>query len=208
MARLPYTLGPCIQFEDALCLSLFRISSQEQALTPGMVRSLELACTCRHCGGTIESIDDHLGCKSNLRRWMGDVELRLPLEHQSVIHKIYSQLQKRASREHRARLVASAGRHAKHEVERLFELQEGRCYYCFCQIDLRDRKSYHKDHFEPIAYGGSNTISNLVLSCPTCNMDKSATSGKLYAKARKSNVHVDQLPELIAMQTRVRRAAW
>jgi HNH endonuclease len=208
MARLPFSLGQCLQAEGMLYLAVFRCGNSELCLTEGMVQALAQVCKCRHCQGAIASLDDHVGCSSDRPHWMGDVELCLPLERQDVTNKIYGQLQRRASREHRARLVASAGLHAKHEVDRLFDLQEGRCYYCFCQIDLGDRKSFHKDHFEPIANGGSNTISNLVLTCPACNMEKSATSGKRYAKARRSAAPSDLLPELIAMQTRVRGARW
>lgn len=42
------------------------------------------------------------------------------------------------------------------------------CYYCGCNID----DIYHIEHVIPISRGGSNTIDNIVLACPSCNHSK------------------------------------
>ena len=41
------------------------------------------------------------------------------------------------------------------------------CFYC--KIEL---SSFHVDHYIPISKGGRHTISNLVISCPKCNLKK------------------------------------
>ena len=50
--------------------------------------------------------------------------------------------------------------------------QSHRCYWCCA---LLTNKPYHIDHLIPRAKGGSNDISNLRLSCVSCNLSKSAT---------------------------------
>lgn len=48
--------------------------------------------------------------------------------------------------------------------------QHARCYYCL--TSLKD-KTLHVDHIHPIAKGGTNKTSNLVLTCAPCNLRKS-----------------------------------
>ena len=56
----------------------------------------------------------------------------------------------------------------------------------WCMVDCND--SYHIDHYEPLSKGGTHTIDNLVIACPTCNLTKNAkdpykfalTKGKLF----------------------------
>jgi 5-methylcytosine-specific restriction endonuclease McrA len=44
-----------------------------------------------------------------------------------------------------------------------------RCWYCG-----KAMTDYHVDHFIPLAKGGSSSVDNLRLACPTCNLSKSA----------------------------------
>ena len=44
------------------------------------------------------------------------------------------------------------------------------CYWCNIKLGLE----YHIDHYTPISKGGEHTISNLVVSCPSCNLQKHA----------------------------------
>lgn len=48
--------------------------------------------------------------------------------------------------------------------------QDKLCSYCGIRCD----NNYHIDHVIPISRGGKHVISNLAISCPTCNMRKSA----------------------------------
>lgn len=68
------------------------------------------------------------------------------------------------------------------------ELQEvikkqPKCYWCNCKIDYKNSKSFHFDHYVPLAKGGSNTVDNLVVSCPKCNMSKKAKDPYEFAKS-------------------------
>lgn len=55
-------------------------------------------------------------------------------------------------------------------VKELFANQKGRCVVCRQKLP----KSYHLDHIQPVAKGGSNHKHNLQLLCPLCNARKGA----------------------------------
>lgn len=44
------------------------------------------------------------------------------------------------------------------------------CHWCGVRCD----ENYHVDHYEPLSKGGRHEIANLVISCPPCNLRKSA----------------------------------
>lgn len=48
--------------------------------------------------------------------------------------------------------------------------QSARCFWCGRPLNGRA----HRDHIVPLAGGGENDVSNLVMSCPECNLEKSA----------------------------------
>lgn len=48
--------------------------------------------------------------------------------------------------------------------------QQKICHWC----GARCEENYHVDHYEPLARGGRHEIANLVISCPPCNLRKSA----------------------------------
>lgn len=60
----------------------------------------------------------------------------------------------------------------------LREKQWDRCYYCFGNFD--DVAAPHLDHFVSVANGGTNSLFNLVYSCPTCNREKCAMNGNEF----------------------------
>lgn len=70
-------------------------------------------------------------------------------------HKYYSQLKRQL------------GEVSPDIIDRLFEEQEGTCFYC-----NRELQEYHLEHQVPISRGGLHDDSNLCLSCPTCNLRK------------------------------------
>jgi 5-methylcytosine-specific restriction endonuclease McrA len=51
----------------------------------------------------------------------------------------------------------------------VWERDDGLCIYCG---DDLDPQNWHVDHVIPIARGGSNLLSNVCASCPSCNLQK------------------------------------
>lgn len=47
------------------------------------------------------------------------------------------------------------------------------CYWC--NTKLKNLKP-HIDHYVPLSKGGTHTLDNIVISCPTCNLTKNAKS--------------------------------
>mgnify|MGYP000652336118 CR=1 FL=1 len=52
----------------------------------------------------------------------------------------------------------------------------GNCQYCGTPVatPAKPIQEYHFDHIIPLAQGGTNDISNFLLSCPSCNLSKNA----------------------------------
>jgi 5-methylcytosine-specific restriction endonuclease McrA len=69
----------------------------------------------------------------------------------------------------RAREASAAGDYTKEDVRALLKSQGRVCFYCHATL-----KKFSVDHFIPLARGGSNGPSNLVLSCLPCNCRKAA----------------------------------
>ena len=67
----------------------------------------------------------------------------------------------------RARKYGAYGDHTSEELKQLKENNKN-CYWC--GIYVGDK--YHVDHVIPLSRGGTNYISNLVISCPKCNLSK------------------------------------
>lgn len=72
----------------------------------------------------------------------------------------------------RAKLLAAEGTHTAADIAAQLKRQRGRCYYAACG-HCKLGKDYHIEHVVPLTREGSrNDISNIVLSCPSCNSKK------------------------------------
>lgn len=68
----------------------------------------------------------------------------------------------------RARMKQVSGAHSTDDIKRQYKAQRGKCYYCGAKVGGK----YHVDHVVPISRGGDNSPSNLVITCPHCNLSK------------------------------------
>ena len=68
-----------------------------------------------------------------------------------------------------ARKLCAGGTFTDHDVKRQGECQRWRCWWCGKPC----ANEYHIDHLVPLARGGHNNPSNIVISCPHCNLSKS-----------------------------------
>lgn len=66
------------------------------------------------------------------------------------------------------RLRESPGSYTEEDVRFIFAYQDGRCFYCLDWVG----EDFHRDHHIPISKGGTNNWTNIVVSCPTCNLKK------------------------------------
>jgi 5-methylcytosine-specific restriction endonuclease McrA len=68
------------------------------------------------------------------------------------------------------------GTHTTEDIAAQYNRQRGRCFWRAinprCSVSLKD--GYHVDHVVPLSKGGSNGPENIVLACPTCNLQKHA----------------------------------
>ena len=68
----------------------------------------------------------------------------------------------------RAHRAGNGGSHTAQEVRRQGCVQGWLCWWC--GNDCKDE--WHEDHLIPLSRGGHNDITNIVISCPTCNLKK------------------------------------
>jgi 5-methylcytosine-specific restriction endonuclease McrA len=92
-------------------------------------------------------------------------------EEHRLRHEVYrhthpeKQLQWNTNR--RARVKGAKGSHTHAEWQSLLEASSFLCWYCGCSD-----KPLTRDHIIPLKLGGSNTISNIVPACRSCNSKK------------------------------------
>ncbi|NML28870.1 HNH endonuclease [Zoogloea dura] len=85
----------------------------------------------------------------------------------------------RVHRERRVRRIAISNKVVtKDQIDELFSVQEGRCYYCgILLIDAKGKRKFHKDHYRSLKNGGLHSIDNIVLACASCNIAKREDDG-------------------------------
>lgn len=132
---------------------------------------------CKICNKLIFNIGGALYCKEcrqlNIKRikerWLD----RHPGRRQNSVRK-YNNSNKGKAVQHRrrARKLKNGGSFTSAELKSQFIKQEGKCYYCGDLLFSRFDKYYHVEHKTPLCRGGTNNISNIVLSCAECNHRK------------------------------------
>ncbi len=62
----------------------------------------------------------------------------------------------------------AGGSHSIEDVERLYDEQEGRCFYCGKELNA----AYSLDHKTPLSGGGTDWPENLCCACEWCSSRK------------------------------------
>lgn len=71
----------------------------------------------------------------------------------------------------RARVRSAEGVLSALDIQKQFDGQKGRCWWCRKKFM---GSAFHVDHVIPLARGGTNDAKNICIACPACNVKKGA----------------------------------
>jgi 5-methylcytosine-specific restriction endonuclease McrA len=152
--------------------------------------STSLSKTCTHCSQTLPATPEFFyrdsRIRSGLRPECKDCR-SVTIAAWRTLHPDYNAYSPERYAAHRARHSTYArnhaamkrgngGRHTSEDVERQYEEQGRRCFYCGEPLT-----TYHVEHAIPLCRGGSNGPDNLVVSCPDCNRRKGRRTATEFA---------------------------
>lgn len=157
-------------------------------ITPDLVAFIAKECRCAYCRAPISEFLDPCSCGKAKRRGYTLVAA-FPRElARAAWRVIYDRESVRANRRRRRQALIAAGGSFldARRLPQLLEVQEHRCYYCASPLVKADGSpNFHRDHFEPVARGGTSSLHNIVLTCPRCNYQKGVVSGLTFESRTK-----------------------
>ncbi len=114
--------------------------------------------------------------------YLRDYQHRYPEKRREANQRYQAKYPERVREQHRRWREAHpniglARRCRTYDIVRMLDQQQSRCWWCKKPI----LKAYHADHRIPLAKGGSNDPSNIVLACPKCNFSKGAKLPEEFA---------------------------
>lgn len=84
----------------------------------------------------------------------------------------------------RARRYGVENTLTRYEIEDQYIRQDGRCYWCKCEVVEREGESCMTvDHLVSMCKGGGNTAENIVIACHRCNLKKNRTPADKFAES-------------------------
>lgn len=81
-----------------------------------------------------------------------------------------------AERQRQYKRLASENPCAPEEIEQMYEDQGGLCAYCEAPLEML----FHMDHMLPLSRGGTHAWENIAITCPRCNLRKSAKTAEEF----------------------------
>ena len=145
---------------------------------------------CAKCQSHLSLESKKLVCKLCGVAW----SILLPSSCNAEIDTIVNKQTARAKRFARQAVIKKTEyRHTPSQIKQLAQAQGYRCFYCATPFPVRNQRSvFHKDHCEPLALGGSDAISNIVLSCPACNLDKGTQGSDTYIRQARKKLTIER----------------
>lgn len=129
----------------------------------------------------------HSYCKPCSSEWFADrrgaeKETRKPYRPAYTLTEEQKKENKRQANhmQHQARRAAGPKPH-RFDIQRIMCEQDAKCAYCGELLSGQ----YHIDHKTPVSRGGTNSIENLHLTCPRCNMKKGAMSHEEFLVSKR-----------------------
>jgi 5-methylcytosine-specific restriction endonuclease McrA len=191
---------------------------------PPMSADLEtlllMHCPCRRCGLAVHVFADHITCAPGPDWWGDRVVLTVPAVFVGDVDREEDPVGKQRRREYvnaksrdgnrirREQILAGGQRHTDDEIRALYEVQEGHCFYCYAPLRIDNYKwDVARDHFVPLARGGHDGISNIVLACRLCNNRKVAKEGHGFLRKAKLAAS-GEVRELLTLLHRRHRSAY
>lgn len=140
------------------------------------------------------------------------LEVEFPIEiYYPIFRPILDRENSRAKKLRRKqRVEVNGGMHTQSDIAVLYKLQEGLCYFCGEPFaENAEAPVYHVDHYVPICKTGKNDPSNLVLTCPACNLRKGAMDGDSFKRiAEKIRPDIRQKLRQIRSKVNAYRATY
>ena len=99
-------------------------------------------------------------------------------EYRSLYRQKKPELLAALSRNYKARKRNASGTHNGNDIKKLLIAQRHLCVYCKKKVMV----DYHVDHVVALSKGGSNSVENLQILCPTCNIKKGNKDPAEFAK--------------------------
>ena len=84
----------------------------------------------------------------------------------------------------RAAKAGAGGSHTEAEIKALLAKQSEKCanLACIAPFKKSGKNRFHRDHIVPLSAGGSDSIDNIALLCPRCNLSKHDKLPEEWAK--------------------------
>ena len=157
--------------------------------------ALRTYATCALCGSPPERFFCICRCSRHKKDQEG-AHTVYRVEHkvwEQLLEPLWKQDRRRAydrrSRDWRREMIGESmeATYTNDDIETLRKIQHNKCYYCGTSID----DCAQVDHLEPLVYGGSNGLSNIMLACPTCNRSKYTFSESEFWRRRRRRVPIE-----------------
>jgi len=179
-------------------------SGDPEALSVATLECILSVTSCRTCGLTASSLDDHAHCRTEA----GVHALQMPWsEHLAMSRRMWKEnVRIRQKKRATAERTAADAFTAKH-VAPLLLAQEGCCYYCGEALATAGiSEQVHRDHMTPLVKGGTHDVDNIVLACRTCNLDKNGfETAPVFCRRVARRLSTEQLERVRRIRASVRR---
>ena len=162
-------------------------------------------CRCSHCKTALQAMGR---CKCGQYIEPDPIQAEFPSELESKFENLWSKQRNKEVRKNntlrRIQRKKQSGSYTKSQMETLYTVQGGCCYFCATSlIGENGKNNYHIDHYVPLSFGGRNEISNLVLACPPCNRVKSDYDADYFLQKLNATLNEDSLKKAKKIRSKV-----